>query len=54
MGSFFYMLANPEGLYVAGIDDQQLLLPDNLTPGAQRRMSRWSATTGRIGVGENT
>lgn len=32
LGSFRYTLANPVGLYIAGIDEQSVLLPDNRTP----------------------
>jgi hypothetical protein len=32
LGEFHYTLANPVGLYIAAIEQESLLLPDNNTP----------------------
>jgi hypothetical protein len=32
MGKFHYTLANPVGLYIAAVEEEPLLLPDNQTP----------------------
>lgn len=54
LGSYRYTLANPVGLYIAGIDEQGLLLPDNRTPVPRdwwtvvRGADLWDVTKSRV------
>lgn len=54
LGSYRYTLANPVGLYIAGIDEQGLLLPDNKTPVPRewwtvvRGADLWDVTKSRV------
>jgi len=54
LGHYHYTLANPVGLYIAGVEDSGLLLPDNATqvPREWWRVLRgdglWTATNSRV------
>jgi|JI61114C2RNA_FD_contig_31_8004512_length_4453_multi_6_in_0_out_0_2 hypothetical protein len=54
LGSYRYTLANPVGLYIAGVDEQGLLLPDNKTPVPRdwwtivRGADLWDVTKSRV------
>lgn len=54
LGGYRYTLANPVGLYIAGVDDQGILLPDNATPVPHewwkvvRGADLWDVTKSRV------
>ena len=54
LGGYHYTLANPVGLYIAGIESASLLLPDNMTPVPRewwrvvRGEGLWNHTTSRV------